>query len=83
MSKTVIGVQIEEREKTAQAVQEVLTEYGYIIETRIGNHQASDEKHGRRGIIILDLVDNAGKDAKELEGELVGIDGVTVKKMEF
>lgn len=83
MSKIIMGIQLQQRHETAIGVQNLLTKYGCFIKTRLGVHQASADSCSEQGLIILEFMDNADKEAKELEKELTGINSVVVKKMEF
>lgn len=83
MSKTIMGIQLQQRHETAIGVQNLLTKYGCFIKTRLGVHQASEDACSETGLIILEFMDNSDKEANELEKELNGIKSVVVKKMEF
>ena len=85
MSKIILGAEIEKRRDIATAVQDVLTEYGCFIKTRIGLHEASDDRQycSENGLVILELIRDSGAEGAELERKLSEIDGVKVKKMEF
>lgn len=73
-------VKVSKRRETADAVQKALTEFGCIIQMRLGLHEAtgvcSDE-----GLIILQLASDP-EEAKKLETALGGIAGVTFKAVE-
>ncbi len=83
MSKIIMGVLLEQRIETATSVQDILTEYGCFITTRIGLHQAAEDACSTRGLIILELADHVKDEADEMEKKLSEIKGVTVKKMVF
>lgn len=83
MSKVIMGVQLEQRIETATSVQDILTEYGCFITTRIGLHQTAEDSCSEKGLIILELANHAAAEAAEIEKKLAAIKGVTVKKMEF
>ncbi len=83
MSKIILGVMLEQRMETATSVQDVLTEYGCFITTRIGLHQTAEDACSERGLIILELADHVKGEADEMEKKLSDIKGVTVKKMVF
>ncbi len=85
MSKIILGLDIEKRRATAISVQDLLTEYGCFIKTRIGLHEVSDDRKfcSENGLVILELIREAGTEGEELEKRLGLIDGVSVKKMEF
>ncbi len=83
MSKIIMGIQLQQRNETATGVQNLLTKYGCFIKTRLGVHQASEDSCSEQGLIILEFMDNAHKEANELEKELNEIKSIVVKKMEF
>ena len=78
----ILGVQIKEREKSAKAVQDLLTEYGCIIRTRLGLHEAHDSICARSGLLILELV-GSSKEWDTLLAKLSELEGVDVKTMDF
>ena len=83
MSKIIMGIQLQQRHETATGVQNLLTKYGCFIKTRLGVHQAAEDSCSEQGLIILEFMNNAEKEANELEKELNEIKSVIVKKMEF
>jgi hypothetical protein len=83
MAKVIMGVSLQQRQETAKAVQELLTKYGCFIKTRLGVHQASKDLCSEQGLIILEFVDDAEDEAIKMENELLKIENVVVKKMEF
>ncbi len=78
----ILGVHITDRIKRAHKVQELLTQYGCNIKTRIGIHDVDGEKCSTNGLLILEL---AGKMAtcEKLAEELATLEGVEVQKMIF
>lgn len=83
MKKTVIlGVQVTNRLKKAKDVQQVLTQYGCNIKTRIGLHEVGENVCAPNGLLLLELY---GKDADLLaiEKKLKQVPGLEVKKMVF
>ncbi len=85
MSKVIMGIELEQRRETAANVQEVLTDYGCIIKTRIGLHSTLENQKdcSEKGLIILELTNGSKGESDELKSKLGEIDGVHVKKMEF
>ncbi|HAH87518.1 MAG TPA: hypothetical protein DCL60_09135 [Armatimonadetes bacterium] len=82
MSKRIIvGVRISNRVKEVPAVQQVFTEFGCNIRTRLGLHQEVGEACTLCGLIILEMTDLERVD--EMERILQGIEGVEVQKMIF
>jgi len=79
---TIMGVRIADREKDAETVQNMLTEYGCYIKTRLGLHEAVNSCSSS-GIIILEFVADSDEHSRELMGKLQAIESVTVKTMIF
>jgi len=78
----VVGVHITERVKHAGRVQEVFTQYGCSIRTRLGLHEADGQVCSPNGLILLELVDDDALNA-EFIAALKAIDGVEVQQMVF
>lgn len=78
----ILGVHITERVRRAQQVQELLTEYGGCIKTRLGLHEVENGEGSPNGLLLLET---AGGEARvnELTSRLGAIDGVYVRKMVF
>ncbi|MDF2613852.1 MAG: hypothetical protein K0S71_1638 [Clostridia bacterium] len=85
MSKVIMGIELEQRKETAANVQEVLTDYGCFIKTRIGLHSAADagKTCSEKGLIVLELISDSDAQTDELEEKLTQIHGVHVKTIEF
>jgi len=77
----VLGVYIPDRMELAGDVQQILTEYGCNVKTRLGLHQAGDGCESY-GLILLELVGEE-EQIEALEGALAALDDVQVKKMAF
>lgn len=78
----VFGVHLQDRIQNANQVQQLLTEYGCNIKTRIGLHEVDAEFCSRGGIILLEMF---GDDAlcHELKDKLNAVESVEVKEMTF
>lgn len=83
MAKIIMGISLQQRIETANSVQALLTKYGCSIQTRLGLHQASKDLCSQKGLIVLEFIDDAGDEAIKMEKELLAIENVIVKKMEF
>ena len=85
MAKIIMGIRMEKRRDSATAVQDVLTEYGCFIKTRIGLHDASDDRTvcAESGIVLLELIRDAEIESGQMVDKLGKIDGVNVKTMAF
>lgn len=77
----IMGVKIGDRVNSSKKVQEILTQYGCSIKTRLGIHSAGNEC-ARAGLIILELVGDTSSWEK-LKKELLEVVGVEVKDMDF
>jgi len=75
-----MAIAINPRTKAAPTVQEILTKHGCIIKTRLGLHEASESTCSQRGLILLQLRQDADT-IDELKTDLTNIDGVTVNTM--
>ena len=56
MDRNIMLIMVGSRRDTAVKVQELLTEYGCSIKTRLGLHTASDSVCSEDGLIVLELV---------------------------
>ena len=54
----IIGILLDNRTEEATKFQEILTEYGCNIKTRIGLHNIGEYKCINNGIILLEVVSN-------------------------
>lgn len=78
----IVGIQINNRNKEAGSLQKVLSQHGCAIRTRLGLHEVADNNCSESGLILIELAGpNVGRD--ELFKALNGIEGITVKRMEF
>lgn len=80
--KRILGVQVTDRIHKAGGVQQLLTEYGCFIKTRIGLHEVNDNFCAPNGIMVLELFGDE-KTCDELQEKLVGMEGVNVQEMVF
>ena len=53
--QTIIWIKLSERNKEAIKLQEILTEHGCIINTRIGLHNGGENICKNEGLILLDV----------------------------
>ncbi|MFZ7119845.1 MAG: hypothetical protein ACOWWH_02680 [Eubacteriaceae bacterium] len=85
MSKIIMGIQVENRKDTITQVQNLLTDFGCYIKTRLGLHEASDNREvcSDKGLIILEFINDSQKEAARLEESLKNTQYVAVKIMEF
>ena len=78
----IVGVHITNRAERAGDVQQILTEYGRCIRTRLGLHPIQGEEASSRGLILLDLV-GSRDDADAMCGQLRRLAGIQVQRMYF
>lgn len=78
----VLGVHITNRIKDSVRVQQLLTEYGCNIKTRVGLHEVGENICGPGGIIVLEMFGDE-KVCLSLADHLNKIDGVEAQKMVF
>ena len=83
MDKHIIfGIHVTDRVKNARQVQDLFSEYGCNIRTRIGLHEVNKNRCAPNGVILLEMY---GDDAEVfgLKDKLLAIDGVEVQQMTF
>lgn len=56
---TIIGVDLKDRNETAVLFQEIITEFGCNIRTRIGLHPSDNDVCLNRGIVLLEAGDGS------------------------
>ncbi|MBR2525586.1 hypothetical protein IKE67_03885 [bacterium] len=78
---TIIGIGIENRKEIAAKVQEILTEFGCDIKTRLGLNDYKETECSYKGLILLDVPNR--EQAVLLENKLKEISSVIIKEMEF
>jgi len=83
MDKHVIfGVHVTNRGMNARRVQDLFSEYGCNIRTRLGLHDVDKDRCSVNGVIVLEMF---GDDAEVfgLKEKLLAVDGVEVQQMVF
>ena len=80
--RLILGVHLTNRMNEAPRVQQLLTDYGCHIRTRLGLHNVDESFCDSKGLLLLEMF---GDDARcqELATKLAAIEGVEVKQMEF
>lgn len=81
--RTILGIQVGDREHEALKVQELLTKHGCIIKTRLGLHEASQVKCSSKGLILLEFLPDTEAEILSMEEELSSLESVLVRKMVF
>jgi metal-responsive CopG/Arc/MetJ family transcriptional regulator len=83
MPKIILGVMLKQRIDTSTKFQELISEYGCYITTRIGLHVAGEDNCSPSGLVLLEIISGAEDKAIELEGKLKNLKDVVVQKMIF
>ncbi|MBN2528441.1 MAG: hypothetical protein JXR76_18780 [Deltaproteobacteria bacterium] len=78
----IVAIHITDRIRHAGELQQILSQYGCYIKTRLGLHEASDSYCSTNGIIILEMLGNESK-ADSMVAEIENIVGVEVQKIVF
>ncbi|OHD19380.1 MAG: hypothetical protein A2086_07000 [Spirochaetes bacterium GWD1_27_9] len=78
MEKTVLLVLLSHRRDEAVKVQQILTEYGCIIKTRLGIHDGVLDKCSEVGLLMLELVGDE-TEINKLNSSLQAIKGISAK----
>jgi len=78
----ILGVHITDRIRHVKAVQDLFTEFGCSIKTRVGLHEANHNFCSPNGLIILEMIGENGTN-KQLMEKLNSLEGVEVKQMVF
>ena len=79
---TVLGVLLSHRVNSAPKFQEIITNHGCNIKTRIGLHKVSDNKCSISGVILLETIGDE-KEIESLENDIRTLPDVQVQKMVF
>jgi hypothetical protein len=83
MSRHMIyGVHVQNRGQNALQVQQLLTEYGCHIKTRLGLHEVDEKFCSTGGILLLEMFGDLAR-CVALRDKLNAIDGIEVKEMIF
>lgn len=80
--RTIMGIEIQNREELAVQVQGLLTKHGCVIKTRLGLHETGNFC-SPSGLIILEFAPDDKGEYDLLEKELNELDGVVARRMEF
>jgi hypothetical protein len=81
-SKTILIIEMDKRRATARDAQDIMTEHGCIIKTRLGIHDGVLTQCSDSGIIILELV-GLKKEVRDFEKKLKMLPGVKTKAVYF
>lgn len=78
--KNIIIISVQQRKNVSGAVQEILSEYGCLIKTRLGITDSTAKKCSQTGLIILEFLGNK-REINLMSKKLSKIDGVAVKSV--
>ena len=78
----IYGVHIQNRGENALRVQQVLTEYGCYIKTRLGLHEVDEAFCSTGGVLLLEMFGDLAQ-CEAMRDKLQAIDGIDVKEMAF
>ncbi|PIE32693.1 hypothetical protein CSA56_14490 [candidate division KSB3 bacterium] len=78
----ICGIHITDRLQNAIKIQELLTECGGYIKTRLGLHDVGEDFSSLHGLILLEFVEGEAKFVEFTE-KMNAIEGVEVQKMVF
>jgi hypothetical protein len=82
--RIIMGVLIGHREHEALKVQELLTQYGCYIKTRLGLHDTPAEGTcSSKGLLLLEFLPGNEAEIDQFEAELQKLESIVVKRMEF
>jgi len=76
----IMAIHVTDRVKQASRVQDVLTQYGGSIKTRIGLHEASETKASTNGMILVEFVGTPRRSGNMLAAlnEIVGVEAKSI-----
>ncbi len=80
--RIIVGIQVTNRVKNVARVQEVLTEYGCYIKTRLGLHEVDAASCSPNGLMLLETFGDETKIA-EMQAKLKAIEGLQLQTMTF
>jgi len=78
MEKNILIVLHKNRKESAVRMQELLTEYGCIIKTRLGLHDGPPNACSESGMVILELAGDK-KEMEALRSKIASIHGIAVE----
>ena len=82
MKNKIIGIKIDKNVQDVIKIQEILSDYGNVIKTRLGINHLENDDTGLRGIIILELFGDKSE-IKKMKKELKKINNIKIGKLVF
>jgi len=77
----IVGLKINNKQENALKVQQILTENGCKIKTRIGLNVVEKDECSASGLILLEIVED--KEAEKIVNELEKINEIEIQQMKF
>ncbi len=80
----IVGIHVTDRLDNAVPVQEILSEYGCFIKTRLGLHETAEGQQccSKNGLLILEMIGGLAE-TDAMMAKLAAIPGLHVQKMVF
>ena len=78
---TIIGLKLNNRIETSSQLQDILSDFGCYIKTRIGLHDVHNNVCKENGIILLEIINT--QMVPILQKALCSIDGIELQQMVF
>ncbi len=78
----ILGVHVTNRVEHTPTVQNVLTEFGCNIKTRVGLHDVNDSYCSPNGLLLIEFV-GSEEEREQIIEKLAAIKGIEVKSMVF
>ena len=82
MTHRILGIHVDNKSDVSIKLQDILSQYGCSIRTRLGLNSSDDHIDSNCGIILLELSGDI-EEMNNLESKLKQLEGVKVGKMEF
>jgi len=78
----IVGIHVTNRIQNAKEIQNLLTEFGCNIKTRLGLHETDGNQCATAGLMLLELTGKV-EETNQLIKKLKSISGVDTQTMEF
>ncbi|MBX7256826.1 MAG: hypothetical protein K1Y02_10720 [Candidatus Hydrogenedentes bacterium] len=78
----ILGVHITNRVKNARVIQDLFSQYGCNIKTRLGLHEVDKSFCSPNGLVILEMFGEVSL-IQEMRDKLKAVEGVQVQEMIF
>lgn len=78
---TILGLKTENRFKSSECIQKILTDYGCFIKTRLGIHDIGEGKCPKYALMIIEIPND--EKAVIIANHLLNTDGIEIQRMQF